>query len=409
MTMKKFNTNRLIGILLLSILFPLISFSQNDDFYDDIYTSQDQIKTQRKKIIKQRRLEEEEAYRQWLKEQTEYTEQGTFVIDDDDIDAYNRRTKKAYKGKVSQKKLNKFGRKKIKRTGLYSNRIARFHNPNTILLETNDNIIIYNDDYSSWSDNFYNLGQGISIYINAPYYSWASFGYSSYYYNNCLWDSFYSHHTPYWNNYYHHHHNYWNSFGYNNSPYYSWEDGYYHGYVAGNHNASHFYNDYDSYYGSSYSNKRYVKGRKSYGNSHSYSSSNASFRANKRVNKRRNTINSQDYNRRGTYWNSNNGSSYVNNHRRNSISRKTYRNNSYNYRQNFSRNIRNHSNQGHYRRNTNNSRRRSTSFKNNSNKFNSSRSYSNRNYSSESTSSRRNSNSSSYRRNSNNNNTYKRR
>lgn len=367
--------NKLIVLLGFCMLTSVSGWAQNEDVDDAIYISPEQAEKARAKAIEENRMARERAYAQRLERERyedayEYEDFDTDgnEISDDEIDSYNRRDKgkgkqdrytsrKKERSIVKERTLKK--RKQRKYRGIYSDRIARFHDPSTIVIKGVDRVEVYVDDeyYGSNYDNgyYYDDDTDINVYIITNSY-YGSRGWNSFYpWYDSWWDywtpwSYYGYYSPYYHRYrywYNRGWNWrWNSFGYYPTPRDIWYDGYYQGYLDG-------YYGYGGRYGGSYydpyvghykprSNK-YQQGRRSndsYGaeynegrnqNSRNVSSS-ARSNDNVSIVRRNNTSNYE----RGTYW-SNEANRVTDNDQ--NFNRRDYRGNSSVY---------NRSNRGNY-------------------------------------------------------------
>lgn len=251
----------------LSLLAIAVSANAQNWGTDDVYTS-----------IKDREKAQQEQYAAWQKKQEEYRrlqrlqeqeEQEEYEYDtyeetydeptDSEIDRYNRRgnynEKKDYR---SSKKIKK--QPKQKHQGYYTDRIARFHDPATIVVEKGSNIVIVTDNaYYDYNDLYIYLNGRSRYAYPYPYscYPWDYITYPYYYY-------YYGYPAPYYP-YYRHNwrwgYTWWDPFfDRPNSFWYGYENGYRDGFIDG---YRHGY--YDPYYGYLRAPIRQSNGRRSSG------------------------------------------------------------------------------------------------------------------------------------------------
>lgn len=298
--------NRWLILMGIAALAMTSASAQNDWDFDDIYNNQKQVQEQRKaisarekaereRIAKERRQREEEWARA-NRENSRYAndnyedeyDQDEYYDDssDRDIDAYNRRgdakdsssgrsikrgsnTSKQY---ASRERGRSYKNRSRSSRGYYADRIARFHDPATIVIENGNSIVIYTDDdyygYGYDYDQYYSGGGDINIYLGVGsgygygygssyyggypgyYYPWYSPWYSDPFWYSAWYGPYYSRYRRYgWWGYSSWGWGWGSSWGYYSDPYYAWNSGYHQGFVDGY---------YSGYYGSGYGYDPYV-------------------------------------------------------------------------------------------------------------------------------------------------------
>ncbi len=430
--------NKLIILLGLLVLGTPAVYAQYEDFDDAIYISPEQAAKARTQAIEEERLARERYRQQLEREQSAYAlneyYDEEYSPNDSEIDAYNRRGKGkqetyAHRKKEGNAETQNYTAKKKKYRkyrGIYSDRIARFHDPSTIVIQGGDCVEIYldNEYYGSYYDNGYYYGgdSDINIYIiNNPYYG--NYAWNSYYpWYSSRWDYL---HPWYYGGYYPHryHHYYswhnrgwhwgWSFFGYSPSHFDAWHDGYHAGYWDGYYGYGGYFgrSHYDPYAGVyTYRENKYTNGRRNndsfgaqYNESRNRNNRNSSVST---VTRERNDLsisgrNSVSTYDRGTYWSDNSNRSTDNDR---NFDRRDYRGNNSVY---------NRSNRGNYSEGRGISRqveRSSDSRNRNTESYNRGSYESNRNYYDRGTQQQRyNSSSTPVQRNDNNHSTYNRR
>lgn len=288
-------------IILTALIIPLImgmtsigSMAQNYD--DDVYYTPSRAKKEREAArkaeaerMKKDRLEwERQRAQEGAYTEDEYAQEG-YELSEDDIDAYNRRGQNdnaqvkrgvAY-GNKSGKKAYKNKAKK-RHSGQYSSRIARFHDPATILMNTQSGnvvVIVDNDRYGDYDygyeEDYYGYDGNVSINVY-PSYGWG-YGSSSYFpwydpwygpwYYSAPWVRYYyysywpwgrsrwGYYDPWWGPGYGFDPGYAWGYGYGGGYGYGYRDGYWDGYWDGSYG-------YDPYSGRYYSRNYYANGRR---------------------------------------------------------------------------------------------------------------------------------------------------
>ena len=151
--------------LLITLTIPLLmglngigAIGQN--YGDDIYYTPSQSKKEREAARKANAEREAALRAEWAKQRAleeNYADDDEVDTSDADIDAYNRRgTDKNQLKRGYAFGKNKYG-KKQRRAGTYSSRIARFHDPATIITDSRDGnvvVIIDNDRHVHWHSSF---------------------------------------------------------------------------------------------------------------------------------------------------------------------------------------------------------------------------------------------------------------
>ena len=284
--------------LLITLTIPLLmglngigAIGQN--YGDDIYYTPSQSKKEREAARKANAEREAALRAEWAKQRAleeNYADDDESDTSDADIDAYNRRgTDKNQLKRGYAFGKNKYG-KKQRRAGTYSSRIARFHDPATIITDSRDGnvvVIIDNDRYGYGAYDYdynydyygYNGNVTINLYPGYSYNSWYYPWYDAWYdpwffYDPWFYTAWRYPRRPfgYPGGYYD---PWWGYSGYGFGFGYSWNNGYYNGYRDGYRDGYWNGGGYDPYSGRyfdrSYSRNYYANGR---GHSDAYTENN---------------------------------------------------------------------------------------------------------------------------------------
>ena len=310
--------NRWLILMGIAVLGITSASAQNDWDFDDIYNNQKQVQEQRKAISAREKAERERLARERRQREEEWAranrENSRYAYDnyedeydqedyyddpsDRDIDAYNRRgnandslsrrsvrrgnnTSKQY---ASRERGSDYKTRSRSSRGRYTDRIARFHDPSTIVVQRGNSIVIYTDeDYYGCGYNCdqcsYYGGGDVNIYFGvgcgscgygcgSNYYG----GYPSYYPG--YYSSYYPWYSPWYGDPYWYYvwygpsypryrrHGWWgysswgwgwgSAWDYYSNPYYAWHNGYRQGFIDGYYSGYYGSYGYDPYVGSYY-------------------------------------------------------------------------------------------------------------------------------------------------------------